>query len=121
MSDRRTVNKKELKPFRRNLRKNLTPAEVALWQCIKAGKLNGSKWRRQFSVGSYILDFYCPACKLCIELDGEAHYTMQGDTYDYDRDKFLESIGIRVLRFENSEIWNDIDFVLETIARKLLV
>ena len=46
---------------------------------------------------------------------------MQGDTYDYDRDKFLESLGIRVLRFENSEIWNDIDFVLETIARKLLV
>ena len=46
---------------------------------------------------------------------------MQGDTYDYDRDKFLKSLGIRVLRFENSEIWNDIDFVLETIARKLLV
>ena len=120
MSDKRTVNKKELKPFRRDLRKNLTPAEVALWQRIKAGKLNGMKWRRQFSVGHYILDFYCPACRLCVELDGDVHFTMQGDTYDYDRDKFLKSLGIRVLRFENSEVWNDIELVLETISHAAL-
>ena len=116
MCDKRTVNRKELKAFRRNLRKNLTPAEVALWQHLKAGKLNGTSWRRQFSVGDYILDFYCPVAKLCVELDGEGHFTMQGDTYDYDRTEFLTSLGIRVLRFENKDVWGNIELVLETIS-----
>ena len=120
MDDKRTVNRKELKAFRRNLRKNLTPAEVALWQHLKAGKLNGTSWRRQFSVGDYILDFYCPVAKLCVELDGEGHFTMQGDTYDYDRTEFLESLGIRVLRFENKDVWDNVELVLETISSAAL-
>jgi very-short-patch-repair endonuclease len=120
MSSKRNVNKRELKDYRRNLRKNLTPAEVALWQQLKACKLNGTSWRRQFSVGNYILDFYCPAHKLCVELDGASHFTMQGDTYDYDRTKFLESLGICVLRFENKDVWNNIDHVLERITTVIL-
>ena len=120
MCDKRNVNRKELKAFRRNLRKNLTPAEVALWQHLKAGKLNGASWRRQFSVGNYILDFYCPVHKLCVELDGEGHFTMQGDMYDYDRTEFLTSLGIRVLRFENKDVWDNIELVLETISSATL-
>ena len=120
MCDKRNVNRKELKAFRRNLRKNLTPAEVALWQHLKAGKLNGTSWRRQFSVGNYILDFYCPVHKLCVELDGEGHFTMQGDMYDYDRTEFLTSLGIRVLRFENKDVWDNIELVLETISSATL-
>lgn len=108
-----------LKKVRRELRKNMTSAEVALWQRLKAGQLNGTHWRRQYSVDRYILDFYCPIYKLCIELDGQEHYTMQGDTRDYDRTIFLNSQGIEVLRFENKDIWENIEQVLEAIKVKL--
>jgi very-short-patch-repair endonuclease len=119
MSQNAINNKPELKFLRRELRKNMTPAEVALWQQLKAGRLNGTHWRRQYSVNRYILDFYCPIYKLCIELDGQEHYTMQGDTRDFDRTIFLNSIGIEVIRFENKEIWENIEQVLETIKLKL--
>ena len=115
----RIVNKKEVKGLRRNLRNSMTPAEVALWSQLKAGKLDGTSWRRQFSVGNYILDFYCPKCRLCIELDGKEHYTMQGDTYDYDRTVFLNSYGIRVLRFENKDVWDNIEGVLNVIREEI--
>ena len=113
----RLVNKKELKGFRRNLRQNLTSAEAALWVHLKAGRLMGTSWRRQLSVGNYILDFYCPQQKLCIELDGSFHYTMHGDTRDYDRTVFLTSKGIRVLRFENKDIWNNLEGVLNAVKQ----
>ena len=119
MSQNAINNKPELKFLRRELRKNMTPAEVALWQQLKAGRLNGTHWRRQYSVNRYILDFYCPIYKLCIELDGQEHYTMQGDTRDFDKTIFLNSIGIEVIRFENKEIWENIEQVLETIKLKL--
>ena len=119
MSQNAINNKPELKFLRRELRKNMTPAEVAIWQQLKAGRLNGTHWRRQYSVNRYILDFYCPIYKLCIELDGQEHYTMQGDTRDFDRTIFLNSIGIEVIRFENKEIWENIEQVLETIKLKL--
>ena len=117
MCGKRSVNRKELKGYRRELRNNLTPAEAVLWKHLKADRLNGTSWRRQFSVGDYILDFYCPACKLCGELDGASHFTMQGDVYDCERNIFLESLGIRILRFENREIWEHIDLVLESISQ----
>ena len=119
MTEKSTSNIPALKNLRRELRKNMTPAEVALWQQLKAGRLNGTHWRRQYSVDRYILDFYCPIYKLCIELDGQEHYTMQGDTRDFDRTIFLNSIGIEVIRFENKEIWENIEQVLETIKLKL--
>ena len=119
MSQNAINNKPELKFLRRELRKNMTPAEVALWQQLKAGRLNGTHWRRQYSVNRYILDFYCPIYKLCIELDGQDHYTMQGDTRDFDRAVFLNSKGIEVIRFENKDIWENPEQVLETIKVKL--
>ena len=112
-------NKKELKGLRRALRNNPTPAESALWVHLKAKKFYGTQWRRQYSVGNYILDFYCPAAKLCVELDGKEHFTIQGDTNDYDRTEFLGSRGISVIRFENKEVWEDIDRVLEIIKLHL--
>ena len=63
---------------RRELRNNSTPEEAVLWTQIKSRKIKGYKWRRQHPIGSYILDFYCPEAKLCIELDGAAHYTYSG-------------------------------------------
>ena len=119
MTEKGISNRPEFKKLRRELRKNMTPAEVALWQQLKAGRLDGTHWRRQYSIDKYILDFYCPIYKLCIELDGEEHYTMQGDTKDFDRTEFINSIGIDVLRFENKEIWESPEQVLETIKLKL--
>ena len=109
----------ELKDCRRKLRKNMTPAEATLWNFLKAGQLKGTHWRRQYSVSDYILDFYCPIYKLCIELDGQEHYTMQGDTRDFDRTEFLNSKGIKVIRFENKEIWENPEQVLETIKQHI--
>ena len=121
MSSIKQVNKKELRDIRKKLRNNPTPAESALWVHLKANKLEGTHWRRQFSVGDYILDFYCPKYKLCVELDGKDHYTIQGDTNDYDRSLFLQSVGINVLRFENKEVWEDIERVLDTIKLYLII
>ena len=104
---------------RRELRNNSTPEEAVLWTQIKSRKIKGYKWRRQHPIGSYILDFYCPEAKLCIELDGAAHYTYSGAREDNIRTSFLNSKGIKVIRFENRLIWDNIDYVLEIIELKL--
>ena len=104
---------------RRELRNNSTPEEAVLWTQIKSRKIKGYKWRRQHPIGSYILDFYCPEAKLCIELDGAAHYTYSGSREDNTRTSFLNSKGIRVIRFENRLIWDNIDSVIEIIEQEL--
>jgi very-short-patch-repair endonuclease len=104
---------------RRELRNNSTPEEAVLWTQIKSRKIKGYKWRRQHPIGSYILDFYCPEAKLCIELDGAAHYTYNGAREDNIRTSFLNSKGIKVIRFENRLIWDNIDYVLEIIELEL--
>jgi len=116
----KTLNTKKLQPFRRNLRKKMTFAEVALWIMIKNKQLDGVRFLRQYSVGHYILDFYTPQFKLAIELDGEGHFTEQQMAYDKRRDEYLNSLGIRVLRFENFEVIEYPDRTLEEI-RKYLV
>ena len=69
--------KEELLLKRKELRRNLTPEEAVLWTLLKAKRLDGSKWRKQHPIGNYILDFYCPEAKLCVELDGNKHYTLK--------------------------------------------
>lgn len=115
----RLHNKSTLKPNRKNLRNQSTPAEVALWLCLKNGKLDGHKFRRQHSVGHFILDFYCPAKRLCIELDGAQHYTPDGVAIDTERDAFLQSCQITVLRFENRLIFENPEGLLEEIRQHL--
>ena len=114
------LNTKKLQPFRRILRKKMTFAEVALWIMIKNKQLDGVRFLRQYSAGHYILDFYTPQFKLAIELDGEGHFTEQQTAYDKRRDEYLNSLGIRVLRFENFEVIEYPDRTLEEI-RKYLV
>ena len=98
-------NLPEMKPFRRKLRKNMTPAEVALWLMIKNKQLDGERFLRQYSIGHFIVDFYCPKHKLVVELDGEVHFTDEAEAYDKERTEFLNSVGVRVLRFENFEVF----------------
>jgi very-short-patch-repair endonuclease len=108
-------NKKELKDTRRYLRNNSTSAEAVLWLSLKKKQLEGRQFRRQFSVGDYVLDFYCPSEKLCIELDGAPHFSEEGYLQDIKRDEFLKSMGIKVLRIENKHVFRIHDQVLEYI------
>ncbi|KAA3613772.1 MAG: endonuclease domain-containing protein [Calditrichaeota bacterium] len=112
---KRLHNLKYLEAKRKELRNQATAAEIRLWKALQKRQLAGRKFRRQHSVGKYILDFYCPAERLCIELDG-AHY---GESirleYDEKRTAFLQSIGIRALRFENKLVFEDIESVLNEI------
>ena len=97
----------------------MTAAEVALWMMIKNKQLNGERFLRQFSIGHYIVDFYCHKHKLAIELNGAGHFTEEGREYDARRTEFLNSEGITVIRFENTLIFNYPMQVLEEIKSHL--
>src|SRR3989338_1817930 len=94
-------NKSKLLPRRRELRKNQTKHEEILWEYIRNRKL-GFKFKRQYSIGGYVLDFYCPEIKLVIELDGSHHSKEENFIYDKDRTDFLKVLGCKVLRIKNS-------------------
>jgi len=101
-----------LKPRRVELRKNQTPQEVILWAHLRGTQL-GFKFKRQHSIGPYILDFYCPDKKLAIELDGAQH--LDNKEYDQERDNYLLVLGIQTIRFWNSEIDGNIEKALNRI------
>jgi very-short-patch-repair endonuclease len=105
---------------RRELRQNQTPSEKKLWWYLRGQKL-GAKFKRQHSIGGYILDFYCPEKKLIIELDGEVHNSEEAREYDTVRDKYFIELGYKVLRFKNEEVEdkNKIEGVLEKIQSYL--
>ena len=109
-------NLKELTAIRKELRNGSTAAESTLWLSLKGCQIEGMRWRRQFGVGPYILDFYCPQLHLCIELDGAPHYTMQGGENDLQREEWLlQEHGIRTIRFENKDIFINHEGVIEYI------
>jgi len=105
----------ELHTFRTELRNELTPAEARLWAIVKNSQLDGRKFRRQHSVGRYILDFYCPSERLGIELDGKPHFNALSDIYDQERTWFLERLGIKIIRFENKVVFENEDWVIYKI------
>lgn len=98
----------------RHLRQEDTKAEKILWKILRGSKL-GVKWRRQHPIDMYILDFYSPQINLCIELDGSVHNIKENKEYDKIRDEYLKNKNIKIIRFWNSEIENNIDAVLEKI------
>jgi very-short-patch-repair endonuclease len=100
---------------RSELRSNLTMAEAALWANLKGHALAGRKFRRQHSIGNYIVDFYCASEKLIVELDGNYHFDPMISEDDQIRDEQLRSLGFRVLRFENMLVFNDLPGVLREI------
>jgi len=110
-------NRKPLKQFRKDLRNNLTPAEAVLWTYLQKRLLEGRKFRRQHSIGNYIVDFYCPAEKLAVELDGAGHFTLEGSDYDSKRDAYLNGLKIKVLRYENRDVYYNVEAVLEDIKK----
>ncbi|WP_431635775.1 endonuclease domain-containing protein [Dyella sp. KULCS107] len=95
----------------RTLRRVGKDAEQKLWFYLRAGRLDGLKFRRQHPVPPYVVDFYCEACKLVVELDGSQH----NETADTSRTRFLESVGLRVLRYWDNEALQNTEKVLASI------
>ncbi len=107
----------KLKPLARRMRKESTPAEAALWQRLRGKKVLGLRFRRQHAIERFIVDFYCRRAYLIIEVDGPIHqYTAKEDAVRQD---FLESKGLKVLRFRNEEVLENCDDVIEQIEGTL--
>jgi very-short-patch-repair endonuclease len=100
----------------RTLRKSMTKAELWLWQRLRARQLCGLKFRRQHPIGPYIVDFACLQCRLVVEVDGATHSTDAEQAHDRQRTVYLEDAGWRVLRFWNTDLYDNIDETLNRIA-----
>lgn len=107
------------KERRKELRKTETSAESILWKFIRNKKLCGIKFFRQYSIGSYVLDFYCPEARIAIELDGGYHAKSEQKEYDRERTWFLRDKDIHVMRFWNDDILKNPELVLEKIKNKI--
>ena len=90
-----------------------TPAELMLWKHLTTWKHQGYKFFRQYPIGAYVVDFFCPRLRLVIEIDGESHAHQVA--YDQRRTAYLEAQGLKVVRFWNSEVYESLEGVLETI------
>ena len=101
------------------MRKHATPAERILWEHLRTLQALGYKFRRQHSIGWYVADFYCPIIKLAIELDGPIHETDEHRQNDVVRDQYFAAKGVRVLRFKNSQVIEDIQAIAKKIAESL--
>lgn len=107
--------------FRRakELRHRMTHSEKILWEKLKDKKFNDLKIRRQHPAGKFILDFYCHEYKLAIELDGDVHDNVDVKSRDLGREEELNSLGITVIRFRNSQVLNEIELVFQHLLREI--
>ena len=112
-------NKKSQTIKRRILRNNMTRPELLLWTKLKNKQMDGYRLRRQFSIGRYVADFYCPELKLVIEIDGPNHNTKENIEYDRERDLFMHSLDINIIRISNSQILDNIDEAIVIIKTKI--
>ncbi len=116
-------NRHEELEKRRSLRRQSPETERRLWKALRGRQLEGFKFGRQYSVGPYVLDFYCPALKLALEADGPTHDSLDAQEYDTERQHYIEAHGIRFLRFTNAQIRDQPDQVLSlilTTARSII-
>jgi len=115
----RLFNRTYQKPIRQRLRNNATAAERLLWSKLKHSQLLGYKFRRQQGIARYVVDFYCPEYKLAVEIDGATHSTPEEIQNDNVRQQFIEREGVHFLRFTNADIFENMDWVLESIVSDL--
>lgn len=108
-------NRSDLLRRRRELRNNPTPEEALLWSRLKNSQ-TGFKFRRQHSIGGYIVDFYCALRRVAVEIDGPQHLQKENLEYDKIRSKYFEGLDVKVLRFTNAEINTNINKVIEEIT-----
>jgi very-short-patch-repair endonuclease len=109
------------KPLKRarQLRDNQTEAETRLWGCLRSKRLHGWKFNRQVPIGSYIVDFLCEQAKLIVEVDGSTHGDAHEIKYDEKRTVYLQSLGHRVFRCYNADVFENLNGVLDGILLKL--
>ena len=110
-------NRQEQTQRRGELRNDQTKAEWLLWLELRSKQL-GHKFRRQFGVGPYIIDFYCPELHLGIEVDGDSHFTPEAEAYDEERLRYLIDKGVHLLRFTNDHVYSDLESLLEVIKEQ---
>jgi very-short-patch-repair endonuclease len=110
-------NQLRTRASRRHFRATMPKAEVMLWSKLQGRKLLGCKFRRQFGVGPYTLDFFSPDIELAVELDGEIHHHPNRQSSDSARDKAICALGIRIIRFSNQDVYENLEGVWEVIAR----
>ncbi len=94
-------------------------AEIILWGRLKSRQLEGCKFRRQYSIENFVVDFYCPELKLAIEIDGNSHYIENARLSDRERQNRIETFGIQFLRFTNIEIYENLEGVLLKIVERI--
>ena len=112
-------NHKLMEARRRELRGNMTPAEKLFWAVVRREQLLGVKFRRQYSIGAYVVDFYAAIPRLAVEIDGEYHLDQEAQAYDFVRQVEIENCGISFIRFTNQEIFTDIDGVVARLVAVL--
>ncbi|MDD5216075.1 MAG: DUF559 domain-containing protein [Methylococcales bacterium] len=110
---------KTTKTFARELRNNQTEAEKLLWSRLRGKQILGVTFNRQKPLGHYIVDFYSFAANLVIELDGSQHFESDAIAYDFERTKILESLGLKVIRFDNLQVFNELESVLTVIYEEV--
>jgi very-short-patch-repair endonuclease len=115
----RVYNKIKIKENRRNLRKSQTKEELIFWVQVKDRRFHGYKFRRQYSIGSFIADFYCPRLKLVIEIDGGQHYEDKNIEKDLQRTAYFESLGIKVKRYTNIDIKNNLSGAMDDLLSQI--
>jgi very-short-patch-repair endonuclease len=108
-----------LKNIARQLRKNMTDSERALWFRLRGKQVLGVQFNRQKSIGDYVVDFYAPRVKLVIEIDGSQHSQVEAIEKDHVRDRYLAGLGLEVMRFNSREVITNTDGVVEAIYRKM--
>jgi very-short-patch-repair endonuclease len=108
-------NKSNVKGRRKQLRHTMPEAEIILWSQLKNNQISGIKFRRQYSIGRYVVDFYCARKKLAIEIDGASHYMLNSPEHDEERQQWIEQFGIRFLRFTNDDVRKNLNGVLDAI------
>jgi len=111
-------NRCEVKDLRRRLRQNQTQAEKIFWSKVRGNQL-GVKFRRQYSVKQFVIDFYAPEVRLAIELDGAVHFTDEAQLRDAERETLISHYGITFLRFTNAEVETNLAGVLEAVRLKI--
>ena len=111
-------NRPEFKTIRKRLRNNSTKAEILLWKRLQRSQLDGMKFRRQHSIGRYVVDFYCPEERIAIELDGSVHGTQIQSIRDKRKQIYIEGLGINFLRFYNEDVLMKMEGVMRAIREE---
>jgi very-short-patch-repair endonuclease len=105
--------------LKRRLRSDMTGPEQQLWLKLRARQFQGLKFRRQHGIGPYIVDFYCPERSLVLEIDGDSHAGVEQILKDQERDRYLHSLGLHVVRYQNHDVMQNLDGVLEDLLNHI--